>query len=57
MKRLKFVFDVESTSSLQMLFLVEEVLNIFSSRPVFSLHGVEVNFKTLEKKILKKIMA
>ncbi|EGH14357.1 MULTISPECIES: hypothetical protein [Pseudomonas syringae group] len=54
MKRLKFVFDVGSTSSLQMLVLVEEVLNVFSSRPVFSLQGVEVDFKTLEKKILKK---
>jgi hypothetical protein len=54
MKRFKFVFDVESISGLQMLALVEELLNKFSSPTVFFLHGVKVDIKTLEKKILKK---
>ncbi|MBD9466233.1 hypothetical protein IB266_24480 [Pseudomonas sp. Pdm06] len=54
MKRFKFVFDVESISGLQMLVLVEEVLNKFSSPVVFFLHGNKADIKTLEKKILKK---
>jgi|SRR5450830_1323919 len=54
MKRFKFVFDAESISGLQMLALVEEVLNKFSSPLVFFLHGVKINIKTLENKILKK---
>jgi len=54
MKRFKFVFDVESISGLQMLALVEGLLNKYSSHAVFFLHGVKVDIKTLEKKILKK---
>ena len=54
MKRFKFVFDVELISGLQMLALVGEVLNKFSSPSVFFLHGVKIDIKTLEKKILKK---
>ena len=54
MKRFKFVFDVDSISGLQMLALVEEVLNKFSSPLVFFLHGDKVDIKTLERKILKK---
>lgn len=54
MKRFKFVFDVESSSGLQMLALVEELLNKFSSPAVFFLHGVKIDIKALEKKILKK---
>lgn len=54
MKRFKFVFDVESISGLQMLALVEELLSKFSSPTVFFLHGVKIDIKTLEKKILKK---
>lgn len=54
MKRFKFVFDVDSINGLQMLALVEEVLNKFSSPLVFSLHGDKLDIKTLEKKILKK---
>jgi len=54
MKRFKFVFDVESISGLQMLVLVEEVLNKFSSPAVFFLHGIKADIKTLEKKILQK---
>lgn len=54
MKRFKFVFDVESISGLQMLALVEELLNKFSSPAVFFLHGVKIDIKALEKKILKK---
>lgn len=54
MRRFKFVFDIESVSGLQMLALVEELLNKFSSPAVFFLNGVKVDIKTLEKKILKK---
>lgn len=54
MKRFKFVFDVESISGLQMLALVEELLSKFSSPTIFFLHGVKIDIKTLEKKILKK---
>ena len=54
MKRFKFVFDVESINGLQMLALVEELLSKFFSPAVFFLHGVKVDVKTLEKKILKK---
>lgn len=54
MKRFKFVFGVESINGLQMLALVEELLSKFSSPAVFFLHGVRVDVKTLEKKILKK---
>lgn len=54
MKRFKFVFDFESISGLQMLALVEELLNKLSPPAVFFLHGVKIDVKTLEKKILKK---
>lgn len=54
MKRLKFVFDVESISGLQMLALVKGILSKFSSPVVFFLHGVKVDIKTFEKKILRK---
>lgn len=54
MKRLKFVFDVESISGLQMLALVKGILSKLSSPAVFFLHGVKVDIKTLEKKILRK---
>lgn len=54
MKRFKFIFDVESISGLQMLALVEEVLTKLSSPTVFFLHGVKIDIKILEKKILKK---
>ncbi|CZT28696.1 hypothetical protein [Pseudomonas cerasi] len=54
MKRFKFVFDAESISGLQMLAMVEKVLNRFSFPLGFFLHGVKIDIKTLEKKILKK---
>lgn len=54
MKRFKFVFDVESISGLQMLALVEELLSKLSSPTIFFLHGVKIDIKTLEKKILKR---
>ncbi|MCD7039330.1 hypothetical protein LRQ20_13420 [Pseudomonas sp. MAFF 311096] len=50
MKRFKFVFDVEPISGLQMLALVEELLNKFSSPTVFFLHGVKVDIKRLKRK-------
>ena len=54
MKRFKFVFDVESINGLQMLALVEKLFNKYSSPAEFFLHGVKIDIKTLEQKILKK---
>lgn len=54
LKRFKFVFDAESISGVQMLALVEKTLNKFSSPLVFFLHGIKIDIKALEKKILKK---
>ncbi|EJL96144.1 hypothetical protein PMI18_04890 [Pseudomonas sp. GM102] len=54
LRRLKFIFGVDSIGGLQVLDLVVSVLNKFGSPPVFLLRGVEVDIKVLEKKILKK---
>lgn len=50
MKRFKFVFDVESISGLQMLALVEELLNKFSSPTVFFCMGLRLILKLLKRK-------